>query len=147
SRPRGPPRRAARRGFPPCPHQFPGVSSPWGRNYLTEAKQSTGFLARRRMSSRCRQSSGEKAFDLGVDFRFAGRASLPLRAQFARLLDASTCGEVSERFKEHAWKACVGETQPWVRIPPSPPYPKCPVQKCSSSAECCRHPRYTRSVR
>src|SRR5580693_6513697 len=31
------------------------------------------------------------------------------------------CGEVSERFKEHAWKACVGETQPWVRIPPSPP--------------------------
>ncbi len=33
-------------------------------------------------------------------------------------------GEVSERFKEHAWKACVGETQPWVRIPPSPPYNK-----------------------
>jgi hypothetical protein len=31
-------------------------------------------------------------------------------------------GEVSERFKEHAWKACVGETQPWVRIPPSPPF-------------------------
>jgi hypothetical protein len=31
-------------------------------------------------------------------------------------------GEVSERFKEHAWKACVGETQPWVQIPPSPPY-------------------------
>src|SRR6202795_709607 len=31
-------------------------------------------------------------------------------------------GEVSERFKEHAWKACVGETQPWVRSPPSPPY-------------------------
>ena len=30
-------------------------------------------------------------------------------------------GEVSERFKEHAWKACVGETQPWVQIPPSPP--------------------------
>jgi hypothetical protein len=31
-------------------------------------------------------------------------------------------GEVSERFKEHAWKACVGEIQPWVRIPPSPPF-------------------------
>src|SRR5580765_3172544 len=31
-------------------------------------------------------------------------------------------GEVSERFKEHAWKACVGETRPWVRIPPSPPF-------------------------
>src|SRR2546427_4865805 len=32
------------------------------------------------------------------------------------------CGEVSEWLKEHAWKACVGATQPWVRIPPSPPY-------------------------
>src|SRR6185295_20270762 len=30
-------------------------------------------------------------------------------------------GEVSEWLKEHAWKACVGETLPWVRIPPSPP--------------------------
>ena len=29
---------------------------------------------------------------------------------------------MSERFKEHAWKACVGETQPWVQIPPSPPF-------------------------
>jgi hypothetical protein len=36
-------------------------------------------------------------------------------------LGFSSRGEVSERFKEHAWKACVGETQPWVRIPPSPP--------------------------
>ncbi len=41
----------------------------------------------------------------------------------SRLL-AHQRGEVSERFKEHAWKACVGETQPWVRIPPSPPYIK-----------------------
>jgi hypothetical protein len=32
-------------------------------------------------------------------------------------------GEVSERFKEHAWKACVLETVPWVRIPPSPMMP------------------------
>src|ERR1051326_3055248 len=30
-------------------------------------------------------------------------------------------GEVSEWLKEHAWKACVGETLPWVRIPLSPP--------------------------
>src|ERR1051326_5584720 len=27
---------------------------------------------------------------------------------------------MSEWFKEHAWKACVGVTQPWVRIPLSP---------------------------
>src|SRR6202158_3160082 len=39
-------------------------------------------------------------------------------------MDSQRHGEVSERFKEHAWKACVGETQPWVRIPPSPPYPR-----------------------
>ena len=32
------------------------------------------------------------------------------------------CGEVSERLKEHAWKACVRETVPGVRIPPSPPH-------------------------
>ena len=33
-------------------------------------------------------------------------------------------GEVSEWLKEHAWKACLGETPTWVRIPPSPPaYP------------------------
>src|SRR5205085_2263772 len=27
---------------------------------------------------------------------------------------------MSEWLKEHAWKACVGETLPWVRIPLSP---------------------------
>jgi hypothetical protein len=46
---------------------------------------------------------------------------LPPFGESARL-DESTRGEVSERFKEHAWKACVGETQPWVQIPPSPPF-------------------------
>ena len=30
-------------------------------------------------------------------------------------------GEMSERPKEHAWKACDGETHPGVRIPLSPP--------------------------
>ena len=30
-------------------------------------------------------------------------------------------GEVTERSNVHAWKACVGETPPRVRIPPSPP--------------------------
>src|SRR5262245_39823136 len=29
---------------------------------------------------------------------------------------------MSEWFKEHAWKACVGETLPRVRIPLSPPF-------------------------
>ena len=30
-------------------------------------------------------------------------------------------GGVSERPKEHASKACVGGTPPWVQIPPPPP--------------------------
>ena len=31
-------------------------------------------------------------------------------------------GEVAEWLKAHAWKACIGETLSWVRIPFSPPY-------------------------
>ena len=36
--------------------------------------------------------------------------------------DYQSCGEVSERLKELASKASVGETLPWVQIPPSPPF-------------------------
>src|SRR5438034_9937916 len=36
------------------------------------------------------------------------------------VLESIVCGEMSEWFKEHAWKACVGVTPPWVRIPLSP---------------------------
>jgi hypothetical protein len=32
---------------------------------------------------------------------------------------------MSEWLKEHAWKACVGETLPGVRIPLSPPFKLC----------------------
>ena len=32
-------------------------------------------------------------------------------------------GEMAERLKAHAWKACVRESVPWVRIPLSPPDP------------------------
>ena len=31
-------------------------------------------------------------------------------------------GEMAERLKAHAWKACVRASVPWVRIPLSPPY-------------------------
>lgn len=33
-------------------------------------------------------------------------------------------GEMAEWLKAHAWKACVRETVPWVRIPLSPPLPE-----------------------
>ena len=36
-------------------------------------------------------------------------------------LRSHTTGEVSERPKEHAWKACMGSHPSRVRIPPSPP--------------------------
>src|SRR5208337_965559 len=32
-------------------------------------------------------------------------------------------GEMAEWLKAHAWKACLGETLTWVRIPLSPPAP------------------------
>src|SRR4030066_21560 len=61
-------------------------------------------------------------------------AGLPLRACILRR--QAFPGEVSERFKEHAWKVCVRETVPRVRIPPSPPFPKfqCPPTHVSPPA-------------
>src|SRR5262249_45106511 len=38
-----------------------------------------------------------------------------------RLAKRRPAGEVAEWLKAHAWKACVRESVPWVRIPPSPP--------------------------
>ena len=35
-------------------------------------------------------------------------------------LEILTKGEVAERLKAHAWKACIGETLSWVRIQFSP---------------------------
>ncbi len=37
-------------------------------------------------------------------------------------LQERASGEMAEWLKAHAWKACVRETVPWVRIPLSPPY-------------------------
>ena len=33
----------------------------------------------------------------------------------------TVAGEMAEWLKAHAWKACLGETLTWVRIPLSPP--------------------------
>ena len=45
-------------------------------------------------------------------------------------------GEMSEWFKEHAWKACVGATLPGVRIPISPPYKHLAVLAGESAVPC-----------
>src|ERR1044071_1657690 len=47
-----------------------------------------------------------------------GRASL---AKCALPRHERASGEMAEWLKAHAWKACVRETVPWVRIPLSPP--------------------------
>ena len=60
--------------------------------------------------------------EVGDDLTSQSRHSLVLRGSppAGKLLIPSN-GEMSEWLKEHAWKACVGETLPWVRIPLSPP--------------------------
>ena len=37
------------------------------------------------------------------------------------LVEITFPGEMAEWLKAHAWKACLGETLTWVRIPLSPP--------------------------
>jgi hypothetical protein len=54
----------------------------------------------------------------GCSCGHSGSRELPLSVKLIKYI---LPGEVSERFKEHAWKACVGEILPWVQIPPSPP--------------------------
>ena len=45
---------------------------------------------------------------------------------FSRAYVVTRClaGEMAEWLKAHAWKACLGETLTWVRIPLSPPHSK-----------------------
>src|SRR5882724_5854672 len=52
-------------------------------------------------------------------FRRTGPASL---AKTVLPLQERASGEMAEWLKAHAWKACVRETVPWVRIPLSPPF-------------------------
>jgi hypothetical protein len=55
---------------------------------------------------------------------FAEKSGLLARARLAKAvapLQDRRSGEMAEWLKAHAWKACVRETVPWVRIPLSPP--------------------------
>jgi hypothetical protein len=49
------------------------------------------------------------------------RSRLPSLAKVLLPLQDRASGEMAEWLKAHAWKACVRETVPWVRIPLSPP--------------------------
>ena len=71
---------------------------------------------------------GNKNFIRGDHAHFKckqfGRVEIPQEA-FIGVLKISKekiTGEVAERLKAHAWKACKGEILSWVRIPFSPPY-------------------------
>ena len=46
-----------------------------------------------------------------------------------------TTGEMTERLKVHAWKACVRETVPRVRIPLSPPFENDAASRLFSSEQ------------
>src|SRR3954454_8855061 len=54
------------------------------------------------------------------DFAFTSQSRFDAESRRCKLL-IPLHGEMSEWLKEHAWKACVGETLPRVRIPLSPP--------------------------
>ena len=74
-------------------------------------------------SRRCRHDGGGAGFpnkfnELGKFQRDRARASL---AKSFLPLQERASGEMAEWLKAHAWKACVRETVPWVRIPLSPP--------------------------
>ena len=47
---------------------------------------------------------------------------LALLIEFKVQYPINKSGEVAEWLKAHAWKACIGETLSWVRIPFSPPF-------------------------
>ena len=49
------------------------------------------------------------------------RSWRPSLAKILLPLQDRASGEMAEWLKAHAWKACVRETVPWVRIPLSPP--------------------------
>ena len=77
-----------------------------------------------RLNHRLEVTSGvlrEECAAMLQEFFAALRQGVVKRSERGRTSKASNHGEVTEWLKEHAWKACVGETLPWVRIPPSPP--------------------------
>src|SRR5580698_2032757 len=56
---------------------------------------------------------------MSLEWNCAGWAIDPTRRVLAL---SDFAGEMAEWLKAHAWKACLGETLTWVRIPLSPPY-------------------------
>jgi hypothetical protein len=88
---------------------------------------------------RCRQSSPSTGFQFSaLPGRLKAAGKFKIIKLFNRLwkyargrrrslakillpLQDRASGEMAEWLKAHAWKACVRETVPWVRIPLSPP--------------------------
>src|SRR5205085_10133899 len=73
----------------------------------------------------------------------SSRRLLRSLAKVAMPLQERALGEMAEWLKAHAWKACVRETVPWVRIPLSPPagsgpralFGRCPVVSARDRTE------------
>jgi hypothetical protein len=72
-----------------------------------------------------RRSSGPGRQKLPNEFNKLRKFLPPRPASLAKSvlpLQERASGEMAEWLKAHAWKACVRETVPWVRIPLSPPF-------------------------
>src|SRR5438105_14904380 len=64
------------------------------------------------------------SFDSCLSAKFAATPFTPAAPSPSACImtPVPTCaGEMAEWLKAHAWKACLGETLTWVRIPLSPP--------------------------
>src|SRR5258708_29376156 len=75
-----------------------------------------------------RQASGTCNLSIRIPYRIPCEANIPVHVklncpgQICPLRTVSVHpGEMAEWLKAHAWKACLGETLTWVRIPLSPP--------------------------
>jgi hypothetical protein len=118
-------------------HNRGGLEADRSRTLLQRffAKQRKNRKMRSPGAERCRSGRSGRSRKPLTFHEVQGFESLPLR----QFIFENSSGEVSERPKEHAWKACVGVTPPRVRIPPSPPQctenePGMELGPCASSS-------------
>jgi hypothetical protein len=71
----------------------------------------------------CGQSS--RPIESKLALCFCAQLGCPISRRFCEKWEQNAfhpvSGEMAEWLKAHAWKACLGETLTWVRIPLSPP--------------------------
>src|ERR1700732_3454729 len=93
----------------------------FGRSNQSSPATGFGFIASAWRKPRCRPHCKiPKLIQLVTEF-CGGACRIPLQKASCPFKKGAF-GEMAEWLKAHAWKACVRDTVPWVRIPLSPPY-------------------------